>query len=194
MSNAIKVLAFGGSLRKESWNKMLATRAAVGSREAGAQVTLLDLAAYPLPVYDGDLEASGGLPDNAIKLKDLFLDHDALLISSPEYNSSLSAALKNTIDWVSRPRPAEPPLACFDNKVAGLLAASPGALGGLRGLVHLRSMLSNIKVHVIPDQLAIAKAHEAFAPDGSLKDAQQDEAVRAIGRRVARVAAVLRAS
>lgn len=194
MSKAIKVLAFGGSLRKESWNKRLAARAAVGAREAGAEFTLLDLAAYPLPVYDGDIEASSGLPDNALKLKDIFLEHDALLVSSPEYNSSLSAALKNTIDWVSRPRPAEPPLACFDNKVAGLLAASPGALGGLRGLVHLRAILSNIKVHVIPDQLAIAKAHEAFAPDGSLKDAQQDEAVRTIGRRVALIASALQAS
>ena len=155
-------------------------------------MTYIDLKDYPLPVFDEDLERAEGLPANGRKLKDLFLAHDALLISAPEYNSSISAALKNAIDWVSRPVPNEKPLECFDGKVAGLMSASPGALGGLRGLVTVRSILGNIKVIVLPDQLAIVKAHEAFNEDGTLKDVKQQAAAEGIGRRVAEVAAKLK--
>src|ERR1035437_1107676 len=132
---AVKILAFAGSLRMGSFNKKLVKIAAEGARKAGAEVTLIDLKDFPLPIFDEDLERSAGLPADGRKLKDLFLAHDALLISAPEYNSSISAVLKNTIDWVSRPVPGEAPLGCFDGKVAGLMSASPGALGGLRGLV-----------------------------------------------------------
>jgi chromate reductase, NAD(P)H dehydrogenase (quinone) len=108
------------------------------------------------------------MPENGTKLKKLFIDHDGLLVASPEYNSSVTAVLKNVIDWVSRPAPGEPPLVAFRGKVATLMSASPGALGGLRGLVHLRSILGNIGVIVLPDQVAVARAHEALRPDGSL--------------------------
>jgi NAD(P)H-dependent FMN reductase len=184
---APKILAFAGSLRDESWNKKLVKIAAAGARAAGAEVTYIDLREYPLPVFDEDLEKKEGLHRNARKLKDLFLAHQGLLISCPEYNSSITAALKNAIDWVSRPVAGEAPLQCFDGKVAGLMSASPGALGGLRGLVHVRAILGNIKVLVIPEQIAVAKAHEAFNADGTLKDAKQREAVELIGRRVAEV-------
>jgi NAD(P)H-dependent FMN reductase len=126
-----------------------------------------------------------GLPANGRKLKDLFLAHQGLLISSPEYNSSISGVLKNAIDWVSRPVPGEEPLGCFAGKIAGLMSASPGALGGLRGLVHVRAILGNIKVLVVPEQVAVSKAKEAFNADGSLKDSKQQASVEAIGARVA---------
>ena len=181
------ILAFAGSTRTESYNKRLIKIAVAGAQAAGAEVTLIDLRDFPLPLYDGDLEARDGLPANARKLKDLFLSHRGLLISAPEYNSSITAVLKNTIDWVSRPVPGEPPLAGFDGKVAALMSASPGALGGLRGLVHLRSILQNIKVIVLPDQVAVAKAGDAFKPDGSLKDPQQHAAVEGLGVKLAQL-------
>lgn len=176
-----RILAFAGSTRRGSYNKMLVKVAAAGARAAGAEVTLIDLRDLPMPLYDGDLEETEGLPPNARKLKDIFLAHDGLLIASPEYNSSISGVLKNAIDWVSRPVVNEAPLACFDNKVAAIMSASPGALGGLRGLVTVRSMLSNIKVLVLPGQVAVSRAHEAFNPDGSLKDPRQQAAVEKLG-------------
>lgn len=177
-----KILAFAGSTRLDSYNKKLVKIAMAGAKTVGADVTFLDLRDIPLPLYDGDLEAHEGLPANAIKLKNIFLAHQGLLISSPEYNSSISAVLKNAIDWVSRSATSsEPPLACFRNKIAALMSASPGALGGLRGLVTLRSILGNIKVLILPDQVAMSKAHEAFNPDGSLKDGKQQAAVMKLG-------------
>ena len=146
-----RILAFAGSLRRESFNKKLVPIAAKGARDAGAEVTLIDLADFPLPLFDQDLEARQGMPENGKKLKQLFIDHDGLLIASPEYNSSITAVLKNTIDWVSRPAPDEPSLVAFRSKVATLMSASPGALGGLRRLVHVRSILGNIGVIVLPD-------------------------------------------
>jgi NAD(P)H-dependent FMN reductase len=180
-----KILAFAGSTRKDSLNKQLVKVAAKGAEAAGATVTFLDLKDYPLPLYDGDLEAASGIPENAMKLKKLFIEHDGFLISSPEYNSSISAVLKNTIDWISRPVPNEAPLAAFQHKAAGLLSASPGALGGLRGLVHLRSILGNIGVLVLPNQFAVSKGFEAFAPDGSLKDPKQNAAAEGVGKSLA---------
>src|SRR5580692_8631770 len=113
-----RILAFAASTRRESFNKKLITVAAQGARKAGAEVTLIDLKDFPLPLYDQDLEAEQGMPENGKKLKKLFIDHDGLLIASPEYNSSLPAVLKNAIDWVSRPAPGEPSLAAFKGKVA----------------------------------------------------------------------------
>lgn len=188
-----RILAFAGSTRRGSYNKMLVKVAAAGARAAGAEVTLIDLRDLPMPLYDGDLEETEGLPPNARKLKDIFLAHDGLLIASPEYNSSISGVLKNAIDWVSRPVVNEAPLACFDNKVAAIMSASPGALGGLRGLVTVRSMLSNIKVLVLPGQVAVSRAHEAFNPDGSLKDPRQQASVEKLGEALADTIRKLRA-
>ncbi|MDE1872382.1 MAG: NAD(P)H-dependent oxidoreductase [Thaumarchaeota archaeon] len=181
-----KILAFAGSTRTDSFNKKLVRIAATGATEAGADVTIIDLRDFPMPLYDGDLEQKEGLPPNARKLKDIMLTHQGFLISSPEYNSSVSAVLKNTIDWASRQSEGETSLACFKGRVAGIMSASPGGLGGLRGLVHVRSILGNIGVLVMPDQIAIGKAHEAFNSDGTLKDKKQEEQVKMIGADVAK--------
>ncbi|MEH2434329.1 MAG: NAD(P)H-dependent oxidoreductase [Nostoc sp.] len=181
MASTPKILAFAGSTRIESYNKKLVKIAAAGAQAAGAEVTYIDLRDLPLPLYDEDLEAQEGLPANARTFKDLLISHQGLLIASPEYNSSLTAVLKNAIDWASRPAPNEAPLAAFAGKVATIMSASPGALGGLRGLVHLRSILGNIKVLVLPDQIAVTKAYEAFNGDGTLKDAKQQESVQQLG-------------
>ncbi len=191
MASAPRILAFAGSLRKDSYNKKLVAIAVKGARNAGAEVTLIDLADYPLPVFDQDLEAAQGLPDSAVLLKAEFKNHDGFLIGCPEYNSSITAALKNAIDWASRPVPDEAPLACFTGKVAAIMSASPGALGGLRGLVHVRAILSNIHVLVLPEQKAIPNAPEAFDDHGSLKDPKQRQAVLDLGARLAETVAKL---
>jgi NAD(P)H-dependent FMN reductase len=181
MSITPKILAFAGSARRASWNKKLVHIAAAGARAAGAEVTLMDLAEYPLPMFDEDCESEHGLPPNGRKIKDLLLAHHGFLIASPEYNSSISGLLKNTIDWASRPVAGEPPLACFADKTSLIISASPGALGGLRGLVHVRAILGNIGTLVLPATISIAKAHEAFAADGSLADKRQHERVEKLG-------------
>jgi NAD(P)H-dependent FMN reductase len=181
-----RILAFGGSLRRESYNQKLVTIAVEGARAAGAEVTLIALRDFPLPVFNEDLEAAEGLPASAKKLKQLFLEHHGLLISAPEYNSSITGALKNTIDWVSRAESDdEPVLSAYIGKTAILCAASPGNLGGLRGLVHVRAILGNIGVTVLPDQVAVTKAHEAFSADGSLVDDKLVARVKNLGTQLA---------
>jgi len=188
MSKTPKILAFSGSLRKDSFNQKLVHVAAEGARKAGAEVTVISLRDFDLPLMNEDLEAEHGLPADARRLKQLMWDHDGFLISSPEYNSSITPPLKNAIDWASRPASQdEPRLSCYVGKYAGLVSASPGNLGGLRGLVHLRSILSNIFVHVIPDQRAISEAHNAFDNQGHLQDAKQQQAVEEIGAKLAEV-------
>lgn len=187
-----KILAFSGSARLESFNTRLVKIAAESARAAGATVTFVDWNALPLPLFNEDEEARGGIPANAKTFKELMKSHDGFLIAAPEYNSSITPLLKNAIDWTSRRETGEKPLEAFAGKVAGLMSASPGALGGLRGLVHVRAILSNIQVIVLPDQVAVMKAHEAF--DGMrLKDAQQQTSVEAIGKRVAEVIRKLKA-
>lgn len=185
MSQPVRLLAFAGSLRKESYNKRLVQIAVKGAQTAGAEVTLIDLKDFPLPIFDEDLEKAQGLPENGAKLKKLFIEHDGFLLSCPEYNSSITAVLKNTIDWVSRPAPGESSLAGFQGKFAALMSASPGALGGLRGLVHVRAILGNIGVLVLPDQIAISRAFEAFSDDGTLKDAKQQTGIESLGAKLA---------
>ncbi len=185
-----RILAFAGSTRRDSYNQRLVRIAADGAQEAGADVMLLDLKEYPLPLFSEDLEQEG-FPDNATKLKQLFLEHDGLLIASPEYNSSITPLLKNTIDWVSRPAEGEKSLAAYQGKVAALLAASPGRLGGLRGLVHVRAILGNIGVLVLPDQIAVPRAFEAFGEDGQLTDEKQQARVQGLGKSLAETLAKL---
>jgi NAD(P)H-dependent FMN reductase len=180
-----RIVAIAGSLRAGSFNKKLLALAAEAARAAGAEVTVVDLRELALPLFDQDLEDASGLPDGAKRFKALLRASDGLLIASPEYNSSITAALKNAIDWASRTETAdEPPLAAFRGKTAALFAASPGALGGLRGLVTLRSILGNIGVFVHPDQVAIPGADEAFDEAGRLKDERK-------ARQVAKLAAAL---
>ncbi len=186
-----KILAFAGSLRKGSVNKKLVNIAAEGAREAGAIVTVIDLADFPMPIYNGDVEDASGQPPEAVKLKKLMLEHDAFLIASPEYNSSISAALKNVIDWVSRPQPNEEYLIAFKDKVVGLLSASPSFMGGLRGLVTLRSIFGNIGSFVLADQVCISNAFEAFDENDRLKDKKKEDQAKKLGTALAKTAAKL---
>lgn len=166
-----KILALSGSLRRDSYNQKLVEQVAAAALTAGAEVTVISLRDFPLPLFDEDLEAASGKPDAARALKEIFSRHDGLIIASPEYNSSLTAALKNALDWVSRADAKEEvPLSALAGKTAVICSASPGGLGGLRGLVHLRSILGNIGITVLPDQLALSTAHDAFANDGTLSD------------------------
>ena len=157
-----KILAFSGSIRRDSWNRKLIRVAADAAHAAGGDVTLVDLADYPLPLMDEDLEAREGLPANALRLKALFKEHDAFLIASPEYNSSIPPLLKNTLDWVSREWQGESGLVPYQNKVAALLAASPGQFGGMRMLPHLRQVLNTLGVLVLPGQFSLPRADTAF--------------------------------
>ena len=179
--NKPRILVFGGSLRAESYNQKLANIAAAAATAAGAEVTLIALRDYRMPIFDEDLEAAEGMPESALKLKALFADNDGLIIASPEYNSGISAALKNAIDWVSRASSEdEAPLSVLKGKTAVILAASPGGYGGARSLAQLRPLLENISITVLRDQVAIPKAHEAFDADGSLLDVSQLEAVTSL--------------
>ncbi len=192
MSDTPKILAFAGSTRSQSFNRRLLSTGIAACHEAGAEVTRLELADYPLPIMDEDLEAAEGLPEGAIRLKELFKAHDGFLIACPEYNSAITPLLKNVIDWVSRPREGEAPLEPFAGKACGLIAASAGALGGLRGLYTVRSILMNIRVVVVPEMAAVGNAHEVL--DGeTITDDRSRAMVEQVARRVVEVARALRA-
>lgn len=164
-----KILAFAGSLRKDSFNKKAVKIAAEAARQAGALVTHIDLKDFPVPPYDGDIEANEGLPENAIKLQELMLEHDGFLISSPEYNSGIPGTFKNYIDWTSRPRGELKAGACYAGKYCSLMTASPGGLGGIRALPNIRTILASMGVNVLPQDFALSKAHEAFDENGNAK-------------------------
>ncbi|MFT6791602.1 MAG: chromate reductase [Cellvibrionaceae bacterium] len=176
-----KVLAFAGSARKDSLNKKLVAIAVEGARKAGAEISLIDLADYPMPLYNQDLESEEGMPEKALAFKKLLIEHEGFLIASPEYNSAFSPLLKNAIDWASRPVEGELPLVAFRGKIAALMAASPGHLGGIRGLVALRMLLGNLGMVVLPDQQAIPSAHEVFDEEGSLIEESLQWRVMALG-------------
>lgn len=185
MTRQPKIIALAGSMRKDSFNKKLIKIATDAAKEAGATVTLIDLNDFPLPLYHGDAEAENGLPENAKRLKKLFMEQDGLLISSPEYNSSVSGVLKNAIDWISRPEKEDPFYLCaYKGKMAALMSASPGALGGLRGLVPLRALLENMGTHVLPDQVTVATADQAFDTAGRLKDPKKEAAVKNLAKQL----------
>lgn len=187
-----KLLILPGSARRDSYNRKLAGIAAKIAADAGAEVDLVDPADFRLPLYDAELEEAEGLPANAKALKQKFLAAQAILFVSPEYNSSISPLMKNIIDWVSRTESDdEPDLAAYKGKVAGLLSASPGGFGGMRGLVHLRSILGNIGVLVVPNQFALAKAYEKFDEGGQLKDPKELESVRGVVTKVLEIAGKL---
>jgi len=180
--NNVKILAFAGSSRTASLNKKLVAIAAKGATDAGADVTLIDLRDFPMPLYDGDDEAANGLPENALKLKKLMREHHGFLIASPEYNSGYSALLKNAIDWTSRvSSKGEPPLQAFAGKTASLMAAAPGALGGLRGLYQLRALLMNMNVFVHPNMRAVGNALQQFDESGGLNDRDLQSAIEMLG-------------
>lgn len=194
MSEPIKILAFAGSAREDSFNKKLVKVAADLAKKAGAQVTLIDLRDFPMPLFDQDLEAKSGIPEHAQRVKDLMATHDAFLISAPEYNSSITPLLKNTLDWASRSlNKTEPAMIAYKSKVAALLSASPGVLGGMRGLVVVRGVLQNNGALVLSQQHALSKAGEAFGATGNLVDPKQQDAVQKLVDELIRVTQKLKA-
>lgn len=193
MSEGARILAFAGSAREGSLNRQLLAVVAAGAEAAGARVTRVELRDFPLPLYDGDLEAREGLPEHAVALRALMGESDGLLLVSPEYNGSLPPLLKNTLDWCSRGPGAKPDLSPYRGKVVALAAASPGALGGLRALAHLRAILAGIGCLVLPEQVTLPGAARAFDAGGRLVDASTGERAARLGAALARMAARLRA-
>ncbi|MBI2423972.1 MAG: NAD(P)H-dependent oxidoreductase [Candidatus Hydrogenedentes bacterium] len=192
MPSPPRILALAGSTRSKSYNKALARVAAHAAEAAGATVTLIDLRDYPLPLYDEDLERAEGLPEAAKRLREVFFAHDGLILASPEYNGGYSAVLKNTIDWLSRRQGDEGPLKAFAGKTVLLLAASPGALGGIRVLAQLRALLGGIQMIVLPEQKAIPKANEVFDQEGNMTDEAIRKSIEGLVKRLVDVTARLK--
>jgi chromate reductase, NAD(P)H dehydrogenase (quinone) len=181
-----KILAFSGSSRSGSYNLQLLRVAVRGARDAGAEVTEVDLRALALPLMDEDLEKASGLPVGALRFKELLNATDGFLIASPEYNSMPTPLLINALDWASRRAPGEAAVTCFRGKSAALVSASPGALGGIRALPVIRHFLHGLGTLVLPGDIAVGAAHSAFDPQGNLVDPKRQEAVLALGAGLAR--------
>ncbi|HSX14261.1 MAG TPA: NAD(P)H-dependent oxidoreductase [Chlamydiales bacterium] len=161
-----KVIAFSGSTRSDSYNKKLVLQASEIAKQMGATVTVIDLKDYPIPFYDGDLEDKKGLPKKAKQLRDLMKSSDAMIIASPEYNGSVSAILKNTLDWMSRGEKGGYSPEAFKGKKFAIMSASPGNGGGARGLAHLKQIIENAGGEVVPTKVSIKQAQTAFNEKG----------------------------
>jgi NAD(P)H-dependent FMN reductase len=185
-----KILVFAGSIRTGSFNARLAALAAKELTLAGAEVTHISLVDYPMPIYDGDLEAKSGAPENAVRLKQMMMLHQGVFIASPEYNASITPLLKNTLDWVSRVRGMrEPPLAAYKNRVFAIGGASNGQYGAMRSLLALRQVLEiGCGALVIPEQIAVNKAAEAFDDMENLKEEAMAARLKAVAQRLIDVA------
>lgn len=162
-----KILALAGSFREHSYNKRVLAVAAEGARNAGAEVTTIDLRDFPLPIYDADMQKDGAFDENALRLQDVMNEHDAFLIASPEYNGSIPGGLKNAIDWVSRSNNKYGMYEPLKNKTAALITASPGQFGGLRCLAHLRGVFTILGVNVLPSEIAVTFVSQKFDGDGT---------------------------
>ena len=180
MNQKPRILVFAGSAREASLNKKLARAAARVIDESGGEATFIDLRDFPMPIYEGDLEEREGMPAEARRLRELFVSHPAFLIVSPENNGTIPSLLKNAIDWLSRDVDGRSGLEPYRGKVVALMAASPGAFGGVVCLSHLRNSLAKLLAHVIPEQFPLPKADQAFAEDGSLTQAWQQKAVKTV--------------
>lgn len=175
----IRILSLCGSSRRGSLNQMLLDQAALGARAAGVEVTPIRLLDFELPIYRADWEAQHGLPRGAQELRALLANHQGLLIATPEHNGGYAALLKNALDWMSRPN------GFAAGKVAALISASPGLLGGTKSQLSLQIVLNKLGVHVIPESFALGAAHQAFDAQGGLKDAEVAKAVRGVGAALA---------
>lgn len=193
MTSSVRLLFISGSQRQASYNKRLARLGASIAEANGIAATFADLGDYSMPIYDGDIEASEGTPENAAKLKHLMSLHTGIFIASPEYNSSIPALLKNTLDWVSRVREGdEIPNEVFKTRVFALGSASPGGMGGLRGLNTVRQVLElGLGALVLPEQFAVPRAANAFEENGHLKNKESQETLKALIQKLARAAHVL---
>jgi chromate reductase, NAD(P)H dehydrogenase (quinone) len=183
--SALKILVIPGSLRTGSLNARLAAAATYQFAQAGADVTRISLGDFPLPIYDGDLQTKSGVPKHAINLKRMMSAHHGVLIVTPEYNSSVPPLVKNTIDWVTRVQDAhETRGQVFRERPFAIAAASEGRLGGTRCLAALRLILSACHATVIPNQLALSFADQAYDDMDGLKHASDIEALNALVRQL----------
>ena len=183
--SALKILVIPGSLRTGSHNARLAAAAAYELALAGAEVTRISLADFPQPIYDGDLQGKSGVPKNAINLKRMMSVHHGVLIVTPEYNGSVPPLVKNTIDWVTRVQDAhESRGQVFRERAFAIAAASENRLGGTRSLAALRLILSACHAMVIPNQLALSFANEAYDDMDRLKHPADGEALKALVRQL----------
>ena len=181
-----KILVVPGSLRTRSYNARLAALAAKELTLADADVSKISLFDYALPLYDPDHDVVSGPPPNAVKLKKMMAAHHGIFIASPEYNASISPLVKNAIDWVSRVRErGDPPYAAFHGRAFALGAASPDPLGGARGLLALRQVLElGCGALVIPDQITVIRASEAFDEKDNLKDERAAGTLKRVAQRL----------
>jgi NAD(P)H-dependent FMN reductase len=186
-------LFFAGSSRAGSYNKKLAKLGAMIADANGIPATFADLGDYPMPLYNADIEAAEGPPENARKFKALMQAHSGIFIASPEYNASITPLLKNTLDWVSHTRDeGEAPLQVFKTRVFALGSASPGGMGGLRSLITVRTVLElGLFALVLPDQFAVPRANDAFDEQGHLKNKDSQESFKQLIQKLARAAHVL---
>lgn len=178
MMNKPHIVVMAGSRRRAALSRRVAAACARALEAAGAEVERVDLDDYPAPLYDGDLEVASGLPEAIVRLQRVLHASDGLLVVNPEYNGSLTPLLKNTLDWCSRPNPADPERSggkVYAGRAAAVVGSSPGALGGMRVLFHIRDVLGYLGMQVIPEQLAVGKAGEAVGDDDRLRDAAQQE-------------------
>ncbi len=183
--SALKILVIPGSLRTGSHNARLAAVAAYQFAQAGAEVSRISLADFPLPIYDGDLQTKSGVPKHAINLKRMIGAHHGVLLVTPEYNSSVPPLVKNTIDWVTRVQDAQETRGqVFRNRVFAIAAASESRLGGTRALAALRLILTACHAMVIPNQLALSFAGEAYDDMDRLKHPADIEALNALVRQL----------
>ena len=187
---APKILVMAGSLRSGSHNARLAALAAKEFALAEAAVTRISLAEYPLPLFDADFATDAGPPRNAVRLRDMLTAHHGIFIASPEYSASVTPLLKNSIDWISRVREhGGPYYAAFKDRVVAIGSASPGAAGGVRSLIALRQILElGCGALVIPEEINIGGAGEAFDDMDNLKDENLAAALKALARRLVDVA------
>jgi chromate reductase, NAD(P)H dehydrogenase (quinone) len=178
----MRLLFFAGSTREGSFNRKLASLAHHIAAANGIEAVLAELKDYPMPLYNGDLEAKEGPPERAAAFKALLSEYQGVFIASPEYNSSITPLLKNTLDWVTRVREkGETGLEVFRSRVFAISGASPGYYGTMRSLLHLRQILEiGTGATVIPQQLAVPRAMDAFEADGSLKDKAHQNQCKAV--------------
>jgi NAD(P)H-dependent FMN reductase len=183
--SALKILVIPGSLRTGSLNAKLAAAAAHQFAQAGADVTRISLDDFPLPLYDADLQTKSGVPKNAINLKRMISAHHGVLIVTPEYNSSVPPLVKNTIDWVTRVQDVQEARGqVFRERAFAIAAASESRLGGVRALAALRLVLTACHATVIPNQLALPFASEAYDDMDRLKHPADSEALGALVRQL----------
>lgn len=185
-----KILCFSGSIRSGSVNVRLLDAAIMELAELDVEVTRISLADYPLPIYNGDLENKDGIPENAVKLAKLMSQHDGYLITCPEYNGSLPALMKNTIDWMTRvPADQASP---FKDKVAAIGACSPGGMGGIAMLYHLREILVRLGSLVVSEQVAVGNGFNAFDDHDKLTDQRSSQFLKAAVKSLATKATLLK--